>query len=68
MQRGVTLGALPEAHGSHDMLLPIFFRVFDVLKAAGRGDQVDVFLSRAESCPCREELLRLAREYVTVEH
>jgi hypothetical protein len=50
------------------MLLPIFSRVFDVLKAAGRGDQVDVFLSRAEGCPCREELLRLAREYVNVEH
>jgi len=68
MQQGITLGALPKACGSHDMILPLFSRVFDVLKAAGRDDQVDVFLSRAETCPCREELVRLAGEYVDVEH
>ncbi len=64
MQQGSTLGVLPKAHGTHDMILPILSRVLDVLEAAGRVDQVDLFLKRAEACPCREELVRLAREYV----
>ena len=53
-----------EVRGAHDMILPILSRVFSVLEAAGRDAQVDVFLERAEACPSREELVRLAREYV----
>jgi hypothetical protein len=57
----VTLGALPKAYGTHEMILPILCRVADVLVAAGRGDQMGLFLERAEACPCREELVRLAK-------
>ena len=64
MQQRSTLGVLPKAHGTHDMILPVLFRVLEVLEAAGCEDQVDLFLKRAEACPCREDLLRLAREYV----
>jgi hypothetical protein len=49
------------------MILPILSRVSDALKAAGRDDQVDGFLKRAETCPCREELVRLARKYVELD-
>ncbi len=64
MQQRSTLGVLPKAHGTHDMILPILSRVLDALEEAGRGDQVDLCRKRAEACRCREELVRVAREYV----
>ena len=64
MEQGVTLGALEKAHGAHDMILPVLCRVVEVLEATGRREQVDLFLRRAEACLYRQELVRLAREYV----
>jgi hypothetical protein len=43
------------------------FGVRGALKAAGRWDEVDEFLKRAESCPCCEEMVRLAKEYVELD-
>jgi hypothetical protein len=64
MEQEVTLRALPKAHGAHDMILPALRRVVEVLEAEGRREQVDLFFKLAEACLYREELVRLAREYV----
>ena len=42
------------------------FRVPGALKAAGRWDELDEFLKRTGSCPCREEMVGLAKDYAVL--